>query len=89
MSEHEDHPHDEQNIVLPKYASFLREIRNTDLEWAFVLNNGTKIVGEIVDFLWDERGIPITIMIKLKNRVTPTEIIWTNITTITLAKGKR
>lgn len=65
----------------PPIRSFLRNIENQTIVWRFSLTGGKTVTGRIVDFLWDDRGIPIVLLIKaLNNRAI--EIPWIAIQTI-------
>lgn len=65
---------------------FLRNIQNQDLEWKFQIIGGLKIVARVIDFLWTDAGIPITLTLQ-PTRGSWVEVPWGSIQTIT--RGKR
>jgi hypothetical protein len=67
-------------------SMFLRNIGNPEFTWTFKLIGRKTVVGRVMDFLWTEQGIPVTLAVQ------PTdgdlvEIPWGSIQTISRGKA--
>lgn len=65
---------------------FLKNIAKPDFTWKFNLIGRKTIVGNVVDFLWTDQGVPVTLAIQPIDGDDVVEIPWTSIQHITIAK---
>lgn len=66
-------------------VNFLREIDNKDHIWLFHLIGSQNVVGNVIDYLWTEAGVPIVLLVKQKDGKNA-NIPWGSIQTIFIEK---